>query len=69
MNHHARETYLTTADVARIAGVTPAAVRALSNRGRLEVATVTAGGIRLYTLATAQRYAEERETRRQRCSR
>ncbi len=56
--------YLTPADVGRIAGVTPGAVRALTARGRLPIAAVTAGGVHLYTRETAERYAAERAARR-----
>lgn len=55
--------YLTASDVGRIAGVTPAAVRAMTARGRLPVAAVTVGGVHLYTRKTAERYAAERSTR------
>jgi hypothetical protein len=56
--------YLTPADVGRIAGVTPGAVRALTARGRLPVAAITAGGVHLYDRETAERYAAERAARR-----
>ena len=64
MRDQPRPTYLTPADVARIAGVTPGAVRALTARGKLEVAAVTVGGVHLYTQETAERYAAERDARR-----
>lgn len=56
--------YLTPADVGRVAGVTPGAVRALTARGRLPVAAVTASGVHLYTRQTAEQYAAERAKRR-----
>jgi DNA-binding transcriptional MerR regulator len=58
------ERYLTTRDVARIADVTPAAVRLAAATGRLSVAMVTLSGVRLYTRAAAERYASERAARR-----
>jgi len=51
--------YLTAADVRRVVGVTPAAVRALAARGKLIPAAVTVGGVHLYTHQTAERYAAE----------
>ncbi|MGD0950444.1 MAG: hypothetical protein ABSA52_23880 [Candidatus Binatia bacterium] len=56
--------YLTPADVGRIAGVTPGAVRALTARGRLPVAAVTVGGVHLYSRETAEGYAAKRAARR-----
>jgi hypothetical protein len=58
------ERYLTTRDVARIADVTPAAVRLAVAAGRLAVASVTVSGVHLYTRAAAERYAAERAARR-----
>jgi hypothetical protein len=59
-----RQSELTPAEVGRVAGVTPGAVRALTARARLPVAAVTAGGVHLYTRETAERYAAERAARR-----
>jgi len=51
---------LTAADVGRIAGVTPAAVRARAVSGKLPVAAVTASGMRLWTREAALKYKAER---------
>jgi hypothetical protein len=56
--------YLTTRDVARIADVTPAAVRLAVATGRLTVATITVSGVHLYTREAAQQYAAQRAARR-----
>ena len=42
---------LTSADAARIADVTPSMVRTAAKSGQLATATVTAGGVRLFTRA------------------
>ena len=49
----------TTADAARRLNLTPAAVRALSNRGQLK-ATRTYSGVRLFDSDDVERLAEER---------
>lgn len=54
-------TYLTTGDAARVLDVTPAAVRAMADRGDLPVAGETEGGIRLFKRETVVELAEERE--------
>lgn len=55
------KTYLTAGDAARILEVTPAAVRAMADRGDLEVAATTESGIRLFEHGAVMRLAEERE--------
>ena len=40
--------FLLSADVGRLLGITPAAVRQAANTGRLPVAAVTEGGVRLF---------------------
>ena len=42
--------FLLSADVGRLLGITPAAVRQAANTGRLPVAAVTEGGVRLFAL-------------------
>lgn len=54
--------HLLTADVARLAGVTSAAIRAAATEGRIVPAHVTPGGVRLFHLVDAQRFAAARET-------
>ena len=41
-------TYLSTADAARLLGVTPATIRLMARQGRLRCADRTPGGIRLF---------------------
>ena len=43
--------YLLTGDVAKLCGVTPAAVRQWERAGKLKAAAKTAGGVRLFTHA------------------
>lgn len=52
--------YLSSADAARMLGVTPAAVRAMAKRGRLAVAVKTDGGIQLFTVEEVQRVLQKR---------
>jgi predicted site-specific integrase-resolvase len=54
---------LSSADVAAVAGVTPAAIRAAIKAGRIKVAMTTAGGIRLIRRSEAERFARDREKR------
>jgi excisionase family DNA binding protein len=53
------ELLLTPADVARIMGLTPDAVRALNNKGRLP-ALKTLGGRRLFRRADVEKLLSER---------
>jgi DNA-binding transcriptional MerR regulator len=55
-----REAYLSTADAARLLGVTPAAVRGTARRGALPVATTTESGIRLFHRAEVAALARKR---------
>lgn len=66
MAHFKLLKYLTPGDVGRVAGVSAPAVMAMARRGRLPVAGMTAGGVHLFTLETAERYAAERAARRSR---
>jgi len=50
------EHFLTTCDVARLRGVTPAAVRAALQRGLIRASAHTASGVQLYTLDDVQEY-------------
>jgi DNA-binding transcriptional MerR regulator len=50
---------LTAGDVAKLTGVTPAAVRYWGEKGRLSVIR-TAGGVRLYDRGEVERLAAER---------
>lgn len=54
------DTYLTAGDAARVLSVTPAAVRAMADRGDLEVTAKTESGIRLFKRETVQQLAAER---------
>lgn len=56
--------FLTAADVGRVVGITPAAVRAADARGKLIPVAITAGGVHLYTRESAERYRVERAARR-----
>ena len=57
------EALLMTADVARIADVTPATVRWWESTGRLP-ATKTASGARLFSRADVERFVRKREAAR-----
>jgi excisionase family DNA binding protein len=56
--------YLSTADAARLLGVTPATVRAMEQQGRLRALGRTLGGIRLFRQAEVQRVATLRASKR-----
>ena len=56
--------YLSTADAARLLGVTPATVRAMERQGRLRASGRTQGGIRLFRHAEVQRVATRRAAKR-----
>ena len=58
------ERLLSTADAARILGVTPAAVRLMERQGRLPSAGRTQGGIRLFQRAKVEAAAKRRAWRR-----
>ena len=55
--------YLTTADAARDAGLTPAGIRAAVRRGSLAVARMTRSGQKLFDPREVQRYAKARRKR------
>jgi excisionase family DNA binding protein len=55
--------FLSTADAARILGVTPATIRLMERQGRLQAAGRTQGGIRLFRRAQVQRAARLRASR------
>ncbi len=59
------ERLLSTADAARILGVTPATVRLMERQGRLPSAGRTQGGIRLFRRAEVRRVATLRASGRQ----
>lgn len=54
------DTYLTAGDAAPILQVTPAAVRAMADRGDLEVAATTESGIRLFDRDDVEHLAAKR---------
>jgi hypothetical protein len=56
--------YLLSADVARLLGVTPAAVREAAISGRLSIAATTRGGVRLFDKVAVERFRREREAKR-----
>ena len=51
---------LMTADVAKLAGVTPAAVRQWAETGRLKAAVRTVSGVRLYERGEVERLIAQR---------
>jgi DNA-binding transcriptional MerR regulator len=57
---------MTVAEVGRSLDppLTPAAVRAAANAGRLPVATKTESGVRLFDRADVERFQQERAARR-----
>jgi DNA-binding transcriptional MerR regulator len=55
--------YLTSADVARIANVTPDTVRGWARHGRLLPVMTTPGGVRLFLREDAERIAAARRAR------
>ncbi len=56
--------FLTAADVSRVLGCTPAAVRLMHRTGRLTAAEETAGGIRLFHRDDVEAFARNRPARR-----
>lgn len=57
------EKLMLSSDAARLVGVTPASIREAAISGRLPVAAVTQGGVRLFTLEDVQRFLRERKKR------
>ena len=54
---------LLSADVARELGLTPAAIRVAANKGQIETAARTAGGVRLFSREAVEEFRERRERR------
>lgn len=52
--------FLTAGDAAQVLSVTPAAVRAMADRGDLEVAATTESGIRLFDRDAVEHLAAKR---------
>ena len=61
--------FLSTADAARVLGVTPATIRLMARRGDLPVAAMTEGGIHLFRRAAVERLARQRAKRKQQAER
>jgi DNA-binding transcriptional MerR regulator len=55
---------LCVADVARLVGLTPAAIRSAARSGRIRVEARTLSGVRLFDVAEVQRFIRERASRR-----
>jgi excisionase family DNA binding protein len=53
--------YLSTADAARVLGVTPATVRQMHQRGALPIANRTEGGIHLFHRSDVEALARQRD--------
>ena len=60
------EQVLSSAEAARVLGLTPAAVRQLARRGALVPRLVTEGGMRLFRRADVERLAKRRAEERAR---
>ena len=58
-----KQALMTAGGAAKVAGVTPAAIRAAIKTGRLPVA-MTVSGIRLLNLKAVQAYAAQRQHRK-----
>ena len=58
-----KKRYLSTADAARVLGITPATVRLMVRRGDLPVAAMTEGGIHLFRRGHVERLARRRARR------
>ena len=56
--------YLTVGDAARVLGVSPAAVRLMTQRGELETTAETEGGVRLFARPDVERVRRQREQRK-----
>jgi DNA-binding transcriptional MerR regulator len=54
---------LCVADVARLVGLTPAAIRSAARAGRIHVEARTPSGVRLFDRAEVQRFLSERSSR------
>lgn len=54
-----RQRFLETADVARLAGVTPATIREAARAGILKVAALTSRGSRLFRTEDAEDYSRQ----------
>ena len=61
--------FLSTADAARVLGVTPATIRLMVRRDALPVAAMTEGGIHLFRRVTVERLARRRAKRKQQAER
>jgi len=61
-----KETFLSTADAAKVLSVTPAAVRLMVATGRLKTTARTEGGIQLFKRSTVERLAARRKAELQR---
>ena len=57
--------FLSTADAARVLGVTPATIRLMARRGDLPVAAMTEGGIHLFRRTAVEALARRRAKRQQ----
>jgi len=55
--------FLLASDVAKLIGLTPATVREAATSGRLRVAAVTVGGVRLFRKADVLAFQRERAAR------
>ena len=62
----AKHKFLSTADVSKVLGVTPAGVRLMVQTRRLKVAAETEGGIRLFKRADVEKVLARREAERKR---
>jgi hypothetical protein len=58
------EVWLTKADVGRLLGLTPSAIRAAAIAGRLTVAATTATGVRLFRREDVEAYVASRRAPR-----
>ena len=63
MNSPNDEPFLAASDVARVVGLTPAAVRLAARTGRLRVAAMTRSGIHLFLLEDVERFVADRRSR------
>ena len=64
-----KKLFLSTADAARVLGVTPATIRLMVRREALRVAAMTEGGIHLFSRATVEGLARRRAKRNQQAER
>ena len=63
MNSPNDEPFLAASDVARVVGLTQAAVRLAARTGRLRVAAMTRSGIHLFLLEDVERFVADRGSR------